>query len=86
MTKAEAIKAINGFGTDAAFLGNVILNWHSKPTTKLRGLATLLQQGHDCRTANLSIDTLVIDGRIFGWEILESPILVSRWMSVAQIA
>ena len=79
---AEAQKLSN----DNGFIANVILTQHSNPTAKLRGLVKLLKEGHEVRTGQFSIDTLVIDGRVYGWEVLESPVLVSRWHDLAPVA
>lgn len=77
MTKQEAYNEAQKMG--AGFLANVISAQHGNPARKLKGLVDLLKSGHDVRTAQFSIDTLIIDGRQMGWEILESPVLVDRW-------
>lgn len=77
MTKMEAMNEARKMG--AGFIANVIATQHSNPARKLKGLVELLKSGHDVRTAELSIDILIVDGQQFGWEILESPVLVDRW-------
>jgi len=53
------------------FLPNVILNWHSKPARKLKGLCNLLLAGHRVRFADRKIDVLLIDDEVACWEALE---------------
>ena len=77
MTKMKAYEEAGKLG--AAFIANVILTQHSNPSRKLKGLVDLLKSGHEVRAGQFSIDTLVIDGRQMGWELLESPVLVDRW-------
>lgn len=77
MTKMEALNEAQKLG--AGFIANVILTQHVNPSARLKGLVQLLKTGHEVRTAQFSIDTLVIDGMQRGWEILESPVLVDRW-------
>lgn len=86
MTKANAIKVISGYGKDARFVANVIQSWHRNATRKLCGLADLLAAGHEVRTAQFSVDVLVIDGKRYGWEVLEAPALVQRWTQFAPVA
>jgi len=71
MTKAESLQIAQKYG--AEFVAHVIDTQHRNPAAKLRGLAELLEAGHEVRTGQFSIDTLVIDGRGYGWEVLESP-------------
>ncbi len=57
-------------GRDAAFVGNVILNWHGGCRLKLRGLLALVQAGHRVRTGQYCLDVLVIDGVQKPWTAL----------------
>jgi hypothetical protein len=59
-------------GREAAFLANVILTGHANPTRKLAGLIRLVDQGHEVRLAQFSIDVLIIDGRRADWPALET--------------
>ena len=86
MTKIEAYREAQKLSTDGGFVANVILTQHRNPAAKLVGLVKLLKSGHEIRTGQFAIDVLVIDGRQYGWEVLESPVLVSRWASVAPLA
>jgi len=54
------------------FVANVIQTQHSKPARKLRGLARLIEQGHEPRIAQFSIDILMVDGQRFEWADLET--------------
>jgi hypothetical protein len=56
-------------GSEGAFIANVIVNWHRKPTTKLRGLVALLEAGHDVRLPEM--DLLVVDGNPRPFTFLE---------------
>jgi hypothetical protein len=85
MKKTEAYQQARLFGGDAAFLATIILTDHSKPARKLSGLVELLKSGHQCRTGQYRKDLLVIDGRKFGWEVLESPAVVDLWMPTAEM-
>ena len=71
MTHYQKIDALGD--KQASFVANVILNWHSNPQPKLKGLLWLLQRGHEIRIAQYSIDTLVIDGFRCRWQDLEYP-------------
>lgn len=77
MNKMQAYQAAQDLG--AAFVANVILTQHRNAAAKLKGLVEILKAGHEVRTAQFSMDTLLIDGEQRGWEILESPVLVARW-------
>lgn len=79
MTKMDAYKAAQQYGQDAAFVANLVINNHRNPGRKLKGLVQLLADGNEVRTAQFSTDTLLINGKQQGWEILESPGLVKVW-------
>jgi hypothetical protein len=83
-TKAEMYTECQKHGTDTGFLANVILTSHRNPVAKLRGLVTLLKAGHECRTAQFDLDILVIDGKRYGWEVLESPAVIKEWAKYAE--
>ena len=69
MTKMEAYAEADRLG--AGFVANVILNWHGRPFAKLIGLIALLRAGHEVRTAQFDLGTLVIDGERADWSALE---------------
>jgi hypothetical protein len=69
---ALLVREIGTHGRDASFLANVIMCHHRKPVTKLKGLAKLLQTGHEVRTAPFDLSVLVIDGRVASWSDLEN--------------
>ncbi len=69
MTKAEMYQEACDRG--AGFLANVIWAQHRKPFTKLCGLTALLREGREVRTAQFSLDVLVIDGERVSWAELE---------------
>lgn len=75
-TVAEMHSAAHKFGTDAGFVANLIATQHGRRSQKLTGLLKLLNAGHSVRTAQFSCDTLLIDGKQRGWELLESPMLI----------
>ena len=76
MKMKEAYQKVSEFGEAAAFVGNLILTQHSKSVSKLKGLLGLLKKGHEVRTAQFSTDILIIDGKKFGWEVLDSPAVI----------
>jgi hypothetical protein len=80
MNAIETYEACMEFGSEASFVANVIRNHHSHQAAKLRGLLQILKAGHSVRTAQFNIDILIIDGRKFGWEVLESPKLIETWL------
>lgn len=84
MKTFEIIHEIEQYGQESGFLANVIRTHHRNPARKLKGLLELLRAGHTARTAQFEIDVLVIDGKRFGWEYLESPVLVDRHAKYAQ--
>jgi hypothetical protein len=57
---------------DIRFVANVIINWHTNPAKKLRGLAKLIAAGSVVRTGHFAIDILVVDGCQMAWESLET--------------
>lgn len=69
--KSDLYAMAGDYGPDASFVANVILNWHKSPTRKLAGLVKLLGRGRDVRTAQFSLDVLMIDGERAEWESLE---------------
>ena len=69
MTKDEMCQEAEERG--AGFLANVISCSHGKPFTKLAGLVVLLRDGHEVRTAQFSMDALVIDGERAEWAALD---------------
>jgi hypothetical protein len=62
--------ALRNAGADS-FLVNVIQNWHSKPYNKMQGLLNLTKAGHEARTGQFDVDTLVIDGCTASWCVLD---------------
>jgi hypothetical protein len=60
--KLELYKEAQAFGRDAAFVANVILCGHSRPTRKLAGLVELLREGYEISCAPFHIDFLWING------------------------
>jgi hypothetical protein len=60
--KLELYKEAQGFGRDAAFVANVILCGHSRPTKKLAGLVELLREGYEVSSAPFHIEFLWING------------------------
>jgi hypothetical protein len=66
------LRAIQNFGSDASFVANVIMTQHSKPATKLRNVLSLLERGWWVKTAQHSIDTLLVDGRVVPWSALDN--------------
>lgn len=79
MTKMDAYKAAQEYGTDAAFVANLVLNNHRNPGRKLKGLVQLLADKNDIRTAECSTDVLIINGERQGWEVLECPAVLKVW-------
>lgn len=71
-TTTRRLRAIQNFGSDASFVANVIMTQHSKPATKLYNVLSLLQRGWDVKTAQHSIDTLLIDGKVVPWSALDT--------------
>ena len=69
MTKAEMYREACDRG--AGFLANVISCHHPRAFTKLCGLLALLRNGREVRTAQFSLDVLVIDGERVSWAELE---------------
>ena len=69
MTKDEMCQEAEERG--AGFLANVISCSHGKPFTKLAGLVALLRNGHEVRTAQFSMDVLMIDDERAEWADLE---------------
>jgi hypothetical protein len=63
---------VSAYGADAAFVANVILTQHSKPATKLRNVLYLLQSGRSVRTAQFSLDVLLVDGQQVSWDALNN--------------
>ena len=53
------------------FPANVIWCHHPRAYTKLCGLTALLREGREVRTAQFSLDVLVIDGERADWSELE---------------
>lgn len=70
MKKADTIQKIQGHGTDASFVLNVVMNHHRKPAVMILGLANLLEAGHEVRTGQFDLDVLVIDGCAAPWNVL----------------
>ena len=70
-TKHDIMRIIQDAERQASFVGNVILCHHRRPWTKLRGLARLILDGHDVRTAQFDLDVLVVDGQRAEWAVLE---------------
>lgn len=68
---------IDTFGNEASFIANLIILNHQRPGWKLAGLLEILQAGHHVALRSFSSDTLLIDGRAFGWAALENPKLVA---------
>jgi hypothetical protein len=62
MAKINRTEQIAKYGQDAAFVANVISTQHSAPARKLRNVLYLLESGRSVRTAQFSIDTLLVDG------------------------
>jgi hypothetical protein len=60
--KFKLYREAQAFGSNAGFVANVILNGHSRPTTKLAGLVELLRAGHEVSCVSFHIDILWIDG------------------------
>ena len=71
LTKAEAYREAQEYGLQAAHVANVIVCWHRRPFARLIGLLALLRAGHEVRTAQFDLDTLVIDGERAEWSALE---------------
>jgi len=69
MTKHEMYREACDCGV--GFLANVIWHHHPKAFTKLCGLVALLREGREVRTAQFSLDALVIDGERADWSALE---------------
>ncbi len=69
MTKDEMYREACDRG--AGFLANVISCHHPHAFTKLCGLVALLREGREVRTAQFSLDVLVIDGERVSWADLE---------------
>ena len=69
MTKDEMYREACDRG--AGFLANVIWHHHPRAFTKLCGLVALLREGREVRTAQFSLDALVIDGEQAEWAALE---------------
>ena len=69
MTKDEMCQEAEERG--AGFLANVISCSHGRPFTKLAGLVALLRDGHEVRTAQFSMDVLMIDGERAEWAALD---------------
>ena len=69
MTKVEMYLEAQERG--AGFVANVISCRHRSPFTKLCGLLALLRKGRQVRTAQFSLDVLVIDGERADWAELE---------------
>lgn len=72
LTKHDIMRTIQQAGQEAAHVGNLILCWHRRPWTKLRGLALLVSRGHAVRTGQFDLDILVIDGERAPWQRLET--------------
>ena len=71
MTKTQALRTIGASGNrDAQFVLNVIQNQHGNRAVMITGLASLLERGHEVRTAQFDIDVLVIDGERAKWSDL----------------
>lgn len=77
--KLDLYNEASRHGQEAAFVANVIMNHHSNPAKKLAGLVKLLQSGNRARTAQFSLDQLIINDRQVGWETLESPDVLKVW-------
>jgi len=56
---------INGGDISTA---NLIMLWHPRAATRLRGMLRLMQEGHTITTA---VDVLLIDGKRAPWAALE---------------
>ena len=69
MTKDEMYREAADRG--AGFLANVISCHHPRAFTKLCGLLALLRNGREVRTAQFSLDVLMIDGERASWANLE---------------
>lgn len=71
---------------ETKFLANLIATNHANCAAKLRGLRALVGDGHEIRSLPFSVDRIVIDGRVFGMEVLESPAVVGRWLRLPEAA
>lgn len=71
-TKAQLVKRVRGFGAEAEFAANVVLNWHRAPVRKLRKLVALLESGHRVGVRQFSLDVLV-DGQPVRWHDASGP-------------
>jgi hypothetical protein len=78
LSNAAMASKANEFGIEAGFVANVILTQHTKANAKLRGLLQILQAGYEVRTGQFAIDVLIINGKQQGWEVLESPRLITN--------
>ena len=67
MTKMEAYRYCQDHG--ASFIANVVLCHYRDPARKLKRMATLIQSGHSVSLGS-SIDTLIIDGCVQPWGVL----------------
>ena len=83
MSKSDLLLSIGNCGENARFVANVIQTHHRNPARKLKGLLELLTNGHSVRTGQFEIDALIIDGKRYGWEVLESPAIVEKWARFA---
>lgn len=84
MTRAETVREIEKYGEDASFVANLILNNQRRPAKKLKGMLELLSQRWEIRSAQFSIEDIVIGGKRFGYSVLESPKLVEVWYKTAE--
>ena len=68
-----------------SYLTNVIQCQCGNKAAKMRGLYKLVTAGHEVRPAQFDMFRIVVDGRTFGIEILESPKLVETWADFAPV-
>jgi hypothetical protein len=78
-TKAILLRRISKMGSqDVAELAAMVKE-RARPVLKLRGLSELISRGHDLRCAPFNPDGFLMDGRVLGVSVLESPDLAERW-------
>ena len=68
MRKMEAYRRLQDLGY--GFIANVVLVRHRNPARKLKGLLTLIEEGHTVRLGSFDIDCLVVDGHQRDWNTL----------------
>lgn len=71
MTKNEMYRALSCSGdTELSYLANVIFTGHTQAGAKLKGVYALYKAGHEVRTAQFDMFTLLIDGHSTSWNTL----------------